>query len=134
MSLNSAQEAAKQVKQVLAQSPREYGWSKSRWTIELIQEALNWLGQVIKGGAWQILKANITADTRGSGGRPPNSWLLRLRGRHEANASGTLLKQGISRHDIEVMLCSFGQIGQPLFNDLGLRLAYIKLHPAPPIV
>lgn len=41
---------------MLAQSPRQYGLEKNRWTIELLQKVVGWLGGVSPAGAWQILK------------------------------------------------------------------------------
>ena len=50
------EEAKEQVRLILAQSPQEHGLAGNRWQIELIQEAISWLGDCTKAGAWQILK------------------------------------------------------------------------------
>lgn len=56
MNLNRAIEAKEQVKQLLAQSPRQFGLEGNRWTIEFIQQTVSWLSDCTKAGAWQILK------------------------------------------------------------------------------
>jgi hypothetical protein len=55
-SLDKAAEVAEQVKKILAQSPREHGFQKSRWDIGLIQQTISWLGKLTKAGAWSALK------------------------------------------------------------------------------
>jgi transposase len=56
MNLSCADEAKEVVKEVLAQSPRQHGLDSNRWSIDLIQQVISWLGRCTKAGAWQILK------------------------------------------------------------------------------
>lgn len=56
MNLNTAAEAEEQVKQLLAQSPRQFGLESNRWTIAFIQQTVSWLSDCTKAGAWQVLK------------------------------------------------------------------------------
>lgn len=54
--LDNADEVTEQIKKILAQSPREHGFQKSRWDIGLIQQTVSWLGKLTKAGAWSALK------------------------------------------------------------------------------
>lgn len=52
---DQVEEAKDQVKQVLAQSPREHGLSKTRWTLANIQTCVPFLRHKSIPGVWQIL-------------------------------------------------------------------------------
>lgn len=52
----SKAEAKEQVKQVLAQSPRQFGLPVVRWRLEDIQAVIGWLQNKSKGGTQKILR------------------------------------------------------------------------------
>jgi len=54
-SLENAEAAKTEVKQVLAQSPQQYGLAHVRWTLADIGQVIPWLQQKTIPGVWQIL-------------------------------------------------------------------------------
>ena len=55
MNLSQVTEAQAEVKYVLAQSPRDYGFDSVRWSVAQIRDSIHWLQEKTVAGAWQIL-------------------------------------------------------------------------------
>lgn len=53
---DQAEAAQTEVKCVLAQSPRAYGFDTVRWSLAKIREVVSWLQDKTLAGAWQILQ------------------------------------------------------------------------------
>lgn len=56
MNLSNATEAKAEVKEVLAQSPRQYNLEQTRWDLNGLQQAIDWLHDKSSAGVWKILK------------------------------------------------------------------------------
>ena len=56
MNLSTPEAAKTEIKEVLAQSPRQYGLSPVRWTLETIREAVPWLRGYTVPGVWQLMQ------------------------------------------------------------------------------
>lgn len=49
------EEANRRIRSVLSESPSEYGYTASRWSLERLQESLEWLDVETQSGMWGVL-------------------------------------------------------------------------------